>query len=114
MAEDLGRRLREARRAVGLSRKAVAERLGLTVGAVQHHETGRSDPEARTVAAYARMYRQTTDWLLLGRGVGPSGAADPVAEIADILDALPSDQREHALSVIRTFRREKTPRENKT
>lgn len=95
---DVGARLREARKAKGLSREAVAERLGYkSVGAIQHHENGEREPNIDTLAAYSRIYGVTVDWIVTGR---PS-ARD---EIVDLLEAMDDRRREQLMAIVRTFK----------
>lgn len=62
----LGARLKWARLKKGLSRRVVAERLGVCVRTVGNHENNLGDMAARKVARYALMYGRTLDWLILG------------------------------------------------
>jgi transcriptional regulator with XRE-family HTH domain len=101
MAEEIGHRLRAARKAKGLSVATMAERLEITVGAIRHHENGTRPPSARQIALYSKAYAVSTDWIILGRGRGPG---DKGADIIDIFDHIPERDRPHALEVMRTFR----------
>jgi transcriptional regulator with XRE-family HTH domain len=66
-AAALGRRLRQARQALGLSMTAAATLLGVSHAALSYHEGGKGGPELSTLAALARLYDVSLDWLVFGR-----------------------------------------------
>lgn len=103
MAEDVGERLKQARKARGLSRKTVAERLHVTEAAIQHHESGKNDPSLPLLARYARLYKISTDWIILGKGKGPLDARDQREAVLEIFDDIPPTRQPHALTVLQTF-----------
>lgn len=98
---SLGNRLRSAREAKGLEPSQVAERLGITEGAVRHHENGTRNPKTATIALYSRLYAVNADWLLRGAGKGATPSDD--AEFRDLWEAIPDDQRPLALEVLKPF-----------
>lgn len=103
--EAVGRRLRQARKATGLTREAVRQRIGFdTVGAIQHHENGRSLPDAPTLAFYARTYKVSVDWILTGKGRGPGDVKDETAEAIRLLDDMPEPERQRALNILRQLK----------
>ena len=52
------------RKNAGLSQEALAERLGVSRQAVSKWETGDATPELSKLAALAKEFNVTTDWLL--------------------------------------------------
>ena len=60
----LSSRLRESRKAIGLTQKAVAEKLGLTRNAYTLYENGKRDIPTDTLVRLALIFNQSTDWLL--------------------------------------------------
>lgn len=58
---DIGRAIRTTRKERGLSQRDLAERAGVSHGAVGHYEAGRNDPNVQTLVRIARA---------LGVGVG--------------------------------------------
>lgn len=73
---EIGRRLREARVAAGFkSAKAAAASLGVPYPTYSQHENG-TRGIVREAELYARRYRVTLDWLMRGKGPGPSEAAN--------------------------------------
>lgn len=58
-------RLRQARKAAGLSQNDAAKATGLTVATIQNWETGRrTQISAADLARAALAYRHSTDWML--------------------------------------------------
>lgn len=64
------KRLKELRKARGLSQGALAKELGLSQQAVGKWETGRSTPDPATLAALAAFFKVSVDYLL-GCGAAP-------------------------------------------
>lgn len=103
MAEDVGNRLREARKAKGLSRPTVAERMGLTRGALQHHEQGTADPSMANLAKYAKIYRVSIDWIVFGKGKGPTDAREPREAVLEVWDQIATGDQPRVLSLMQSF-----------
>lgn len=53
LSRDLGVRLRELRRARGLTQEALAERIGMEVGNYAHVEQGIANPTLKTLGRFA-------------------------------------------------------------
>jgi transcriptional regulator with XRE-family HTH domain len=96
---SMASRLRSAREAKGLEPAQVSERLGLSEGAVRHHENGTRNPKTKTIAQYSRLYGVSVDWIMRGAGVGPHPS--DAAEFIDLFEALPEDERPLVLDVMR-------------
>ena len=62
-ARRSGSTLREARRAAGLTQKALAERAGTTILTVKRLEHGRHEPLVGTALALARVLDTTVEAL---------------------------------------------------
>lgn len=103
MAEDVGKRLKRARQARKLSREQVSTRLGISVSAVQHHESGRNDPTMDNLAKYSKTYRISTDWIILGKGKGPLDPRDPREAILEVWDQLTPSDQPRVLSLAQSF-----------
>ena len=69
-AEELGRRLRIAREARGLSQQAVADALGLARTAITQMEAGNRSVSTLELAKLAGLYLQPVSSFLPG---GPAG-----------------------------------------
>lgn len=65
---QLGLRIREARVAAGMTQKAVAEALGVTLQSVSQWENGRSQPETDRLMKLADILSVTWPWLKTGEG----------------------------------------------
>jgi transcriptional regulator with XRE-family HTH domain len=90
---DMGDRLREARRAHGLSLRGLAERLGVSPSLISQVETGRARPSVSTLYAIASELGISLDELLFidarpsRAGLGPS--ADAGEDLAALLPREP-------------------------
>ena len=63
---DFKTRLRAARRARGLSQKALGAALGVTQSAVTAWETGQHEPGYKTLVPLSRLLGVSIDYLLAG------------------------------------------------
>lgn len=94
---EVGKRLRKARQAAGITREAIAERFDISVSTVQMHETGRNGFSGRLAAQYSRAYQVRVGWLLQGSG---DMKEDKSGEVIDLLQRMESDEdREAWLSI---------------
>lgn len=66
MREAVGQRMREARKARGLTTAEVAEAAGISQGNYSDMEGGRKSPSIRTLAALSEALGISTDWILTG------------------------------------------------
>ena len=64
-------RLYELRKKAGLSQEGLADLLGVTRQAVQKWEAGSSRPDMDNLAALARYFNVTLDYLVTGREPEP-------------------------------------------
>ena len=83
--------LRQARRAVGLSQRAVARAVGRTPSAVWQWEEGRGAPDPQTVAKLERLLQIEPDSL--ARLLGYVPLSEPGSRPATVLDAVNADPR---------------------
>jgi transcriptional regulator with XRE-family HTH domain len=73
MTESFSERLAFARRHRGLSQSQLARASGLVNDqAVSRYECGRQMPKTEAVVGLARALRVSVDWLIAGRGRGPT------------------------------------------
>lgn len=101
---EVGRRLKAAREAVGLSQQAVADRYGKNKATVSAWETGRGDPGIYQLRDLARLYKISVARLL--QEDSHSDAASNFAQLSG-LEAqlvmlyrnLPSDDQRDALLI---------------
>lgn len=64
MEISLGKRLRELRLEHGLTQKQVADALGIHSVTYLHYEKGQHEPPLALLAAMAKFYGETVDYLL--------------------------------------------------
>lgn len=97
MATDLeiGARLARAREAKNLTREQLAERVGISLATVQHHENGVRGVRRPAAEAYAKALKFSIEWLYTGVGDMKGGpASDPeVAGFVSIMPALDASRR---------------------
>ena len=79
-AEALAQHIAASRKARGLSHRALAEKLGLTEGAIRHWENARRIPSSGIIPALAKALRVTQKSLRLAAPPesAPVKAARPV------------------------------------
>ena len=68
-------RLREVRKAAGLTLKELGDRIGVTEGTVSHYEKGTREPSKGVLMALAEVLNVSTDYLL-GIEEKPLGMSD--------------------------------------
>lgn len=60
----LGERIRMMRHGLGLKQIELAEKIGVSKGAVAAYEVGRNEPNLKSLIALSRVLGVPTDWLL--------------------------------------------------
>lgn len=99
-AQQLARRLREAREFMNLSQQFVSEQTGIPRSAVSDIERGSRRVESLELKRLAELYRMPIDYLL---GTAPAGelaggAADPTVEaLARAASEMGETEREQVL-----------------
>lgn len=88
-------RLSQARRLAGLTKKDVAERLGVTPAAVGQYETGVSRPRSDLMPQLAKVLDVPVEFFIAGR---PSQRLDSSMAHFRALRSTPKAQRERALA----------------
>lgn len=93
---EIGARLTQARLAKKLSREQLAERLGVSVASIQHHESGFRGIRRPAAEAYAKALKVSINWLFTGTGEMKGGPEtdEATAEIVSIMPSL--DERRRA------------------
>lgn len=62
----MGKRIANLRRKAGLSQAALANRLGISAGAIGMYEQGRREPPLDIIVKLCSIFGVTTDYLLTG------------------------------------------------
>ena len=105
-AEQLGRRLREARDYAGLSQDFVAERTGLRRSALSDIERGKRRCSGPELAALARLYGRSTDSIL---GTEDQESDDSVRALNRAVTALDENVRAEVLRFAEFLRNRSKP-----
>lgn len=61
---NLSDKLRTSRKNANLSRKQVAERIGISYSVLAHYECGEREPSLNVIFSLARLYKVSIDYLL--------------------------------------------------
>ncbi|MDU5945966.1 MAG: helix-turn-helix domain-containing protein [Paenibacillus macerans] len=64
---SIGLRIKELRKAEGISQARLAESIGVSPGNVGEWELGRSKPGADALVSLSKHFNVSTDWLLSGK-----------------------------------------------
>lgn len=90
----LSERIKELRKANNLTQADLAERIGVSLGAVKHWEQGKGEPNANALISMAVLFNVSTDYL-----VGRSPIASLIIEdestqrILEVVNSLPEAHR---------------------
>ena len=99
-------RLRQARRAAGLSQEGLARAVDVTTGVIQNAESGRHVPSAETVAAIASTFCGVTATVEL---VGPAEVVDPDSVFFPQPDRVRADATPRAIATVAAPRHRRCP-----
>jgi transcriptional regulator with XRE-family HTH domain len=98
---ELGRRIAEQRRSMGLTQEQLAERASVNVKTIQGAEQGRSEPELRTMRKIAKVLGTPLDTLM---GTGRKGSLELlIKQISADLRVLPPSVVEHVAALVRAM-----------
>ena len=61
---NLSDKLRTSRKNANLTRKQVAERIGVSYSVLSHYECGEREPSLNVIFSLARLYKVSIDYLL--------------------------------------------------
>jgi transcriptional regulator with XRE-family HTH domain len=87
LGQQLGQRVRERRKAVGLSQEALAEKIGIAASFLGRIERGVTMPSVPTLVRLSTELQMSSD-SLLGLDVGPSSSTALDLEVGLMLSAL--------------------------
>lgn len=108
---ELGQRLRLVRERTGnLPRDEFAQHLGISSKTLANYERGDTQPDADALAAYRRVARADTNWLVTGDGQMFETAADTIAKQTAADLAGPPIPKVSALETLRVL----APRRDET
>lgn len=77
----MGERIKQLRKALGLTQKEFGERLGVKPNTVGTYEIGRNEPIDAVVSLICREFNVNEDWLRTGKGAmfAPQSREDAIA-----------------------------------
>ncbi len=79
LQENIGKRIKAARTAAGLTQQALGAELGKKIGAISKYERGVADPGTLGLVKIAEATRVSVLWLITGKGPGEElQQTDPV------------------------------------
>lgn len=63
---SIGERIRSKRMANKMSMQELGNILGKSKGNISEYEKGKYEPSAKTIIALSRVFKVSTDWILIG------------------------------------------------
>lgn len=63
---EVGNRLTELRKSMGLTQMEVAQKLGINRSSLTRYENGERIPKANELVELSQLYKVTVDYILLG------------------------------------------------
>lgn len=104
---EIGARLLELRKKLGLSQKGLAEKLGMkSYQSLQTYEKGQIEPPLAVITGMAQLGGVSTDWILLGdTSRGKCCAPGTVEyEILTELEGMSDSKIRTSLTIIKTIK----------
>ncbi len=87
MENNLAENIRDHRKRLGLTQEQLAERLGITLGAVSKWERGSSEPDLSYIMDLAELFHVSVDALIgfIMRGADADSEADRIEALANVV-----------------------------
>ena len=107
MENKLAENIRSYRKGLGLTQEQLAERLGITLGAVSKWERGSSEPDLAYIMELAELFHVSVD-ALIGfsmRGCDADAEADRIEAMGDGLPAAEQGRRQLAEAIAQEYER---------
>lgn len=102
----LSERMKELRKANNLTQQELADRIGVSLGAIKHWEQNKGEPNTATLISMAVLFNVSCDYL-----VGRSPVRDLVIDdgdlqrVVEIVETLPASHREALLKYAELLKR---------
>lgn len=99
----MNERIKELRKALGLTQQDFADRIGSVQNTITGYETGRRAPSNQVVALICREFNVNENWLRTGEGqmfIQVSRDEEIAAFIGDVLSGETGDFRRRLISVL--------------
>ena len=95
MENNLAENIRSCRKSLGLTQEQLAERLGVTLGAVSKWERGSSEPELSYIMGLAELFHISVDALIgyTMRGANADEEAERIEALCDRINAAEPAER---------------------
>ncbi|MCI7468983.1 MAG: helix-turn-helix transcriptional regulator [Lachnospiraceae bacterium] len=90
MIKGLASKLKKKRQELNLSRKMVAENIGVSASVIADYESGYGEPSLKVLMKLATLYKCSTDYLLGIEKGTPTQTIDVSALTPDQIQALQS------------------------
>lgn len=102
----LSERIKELRKEHGLSQSDLAQRIGVSLGAIKHWEQGRGDPNVAALISIAILFNVSVDYLV-GRSEHRALVLDDkdVQRVVEVVHELPEAHRIALLQYAELLRR---------
>ena len=98
-----GERIKELRKALGLTQQEMAEKVGVKRNTIAQYEIGRNDPIDSVMALICREFDVSETWLRTGEGemfIPQSRDEEIAAFVADVLKGESPDFRRRLIAVL--------------
>lgn len=83
MKNKIGKRIKELRKASGMTQSELAARLGVSASAVGMYEQGRREPDSDTILKLCSVFDVSGDYLLGNKEQNDSSGRVEVSEVFD-------------------------------
>jgi DNA-binding XRE family transcriptional regulator len=104
--KEMHERLTFARECAGYAtQKDAAAALGMPSSTYAAHENGQDGFRLESAIKYARKFKVSLDWLLIGKGKGPSGQPNKAWELYQLMAELEDDDLDYIAQAIEYARR---------
>lgn len=91
---EIGRRIQAKRKAMNLTRDALASLSGYSSNFIQEVERGRSGLSSESIRAIATALKTSTDSILFGE------STDNFTYLTRLLESVPEDKRRHIVRIV--------------
>jgi len=104
--QELGQRIAQARKAMGLTQTQVAEQLGISQQTLAHYEVGRLRIAVSTLVPLADMLNSSVDELVYGKAAakenGKRGPASKLQQQIEKVRQLPRAKQQFVMEMLDT------------
>ncbi|MER3384915.1 helix-turn-helix domain-containing protein [Pectobacterium aroidearum] len=107
--EEVGARIFERRKMLGITQGDVAEKLQVSSAAISLWEKGKAIPTSEKLYNLADILQCEIDWLLMGKGAKPNtygsspetGLTKEEIQLLDLFNRIPKSERPKILDMIK-------------